>query len=69
MVQDYQEQEVLFQKLGNTWYAFTEISGEIIFSALPPGVNPYETEMELFEVVEDHLKKVAKHLKDDSMAA
>jgi hypothetical protein len=63
------EQDVLFQKLGETWYAFTEVKGEIIFSQLPPGIDPYKTKIELFEVVENHLKRVAEHLKDDSMAA
>jgi len=63
------EKDVLFQKLGDTWYAFSEANGEVIFSQLPPGIDPYNTKIELFEVVEDHLKRVAEHLKDDSMAA
>lgn len=52
--------DVLFQKLGETWYVFTELEGEMIFSALPKGIDPHSTRFELFEVIEDHLKKVAK---------
>ncbi len=52
--------EVLFQKLGNTWYAFSEVQGEIIFSALPNGIDPTSQTMEFFEVIEDHMQKVAE---------
>lgn len=57
----FREQEVLFQKLGNTWYIFTEINGEAVYSALPSGMDPRKTNLELYHVIEDHLKKVAKH--------
>ena len=53
--------EVLFQKLGSTWYIFTEIKGEMVYSALPNGMDPYTTKLELYEVIEDHLSKVSKH--------
>ncbi len=53
--------EVLFQKLGNTWYVFTEVSGDMVYSALPYGMDPHTTNMELFEVIENHLQKVSKH--------
>ncbi len=53
------ESEVLFQKLGNTWYAFSEVKDEVIFSALPEGVDPRSSKVELFEVLEDHMQKVA----------
>lgn len=56
-----QTNEVLFQKLGNTWYVFTEISGDMIYSALPEGMNPHTTKLELFHVIEDHMEKVSKH--------
>ena len=55
-----QTNEVLFQKLGATWYAFTEIKGDIIYSALPSGMDPYTTKTEFFEVIENHLEKVSK---------
>ncbi len=60
------ENEVLFQKLGNTWYIFTEVNSEVIYSALPEGVDPYNTKLELYEVIEDHMSKVANHY--DSVA-
>lgn len=54
------EQEVLFQKLGNTWYVFTEVDGELVYSSLPPGIDPKTTKLELFHILEDHMKKVSK---------
>lgn len=53
--------EVLFQKMGNTWYVFTEVKGEIIYSALPNGMDPRATKLELYEVIEEHMEKVARH--------
>jgi len=53
--------EVLFQKLGNTWYVFSEIKGELVYSALPYGMDPHTTSLELFEVIETHLEKVSNH--------
>ena len=55
--------EVLFQKLGNRWYVFTEIENDFIYSPLPEGVNPKTTKLELFEVIENHIIRVSKHLK------
>ena len=56
----HHNQEVLFQKLGPNWYAFTQIRGEIIYSPLPKGINPHSTNIELFEIIEEHIKKIAK---------
>jgi hypothetical protein len=53
--------EVLFQKMGNNWYVFTELDGEMVYSALPTGMDPMTTKLELFEVIEDHMEKVSKH--------
>jgi len=53
------QNEILFQKLGNTWYAFTEINNDVVYSALPDGVNPKTTKMELYHVIEKHMRKVA----------
>jgi len=52
--------EVLFQKLGLTWYAFSEINGEIIYSALPQGIDPKSTKLELYQIIEDHMGKMAE---------
>lgn len=57
-----QSNEVLFQKLGNTWYVFTEINDELVYSALPTGMDPHTTKMELFEVIEEHLQKVSRQM-------
>jgi hypothetical protein len=51
--------EVLFQKLGQTWYIFTEINHEVVYSAMPEGMDPKSTKLELFDVIEEHMKKVA----------
>ncbi len=55
------DREVLFQKLGNTWYVFTETQNDVVYSALPQGMTPHTTKLELFEVIEDHLERVADH--------
>lgn len=51
--------EVLFQKLGNTWYIFTEVEGEFVYSAMPDGMDPKETKLELYNVIEDHMQKIS----------
>lgn len=51
--------EVLFQKLGHTWYIFTEVNNQFVYSAMPEGMDPRETKLELYNVIEEHLKKVA----------
>lgn len=56
-----QNTEVLFQKLGNTWFVFSEIKGDMVYSALPQGMDPHSTNLELFEVIESHMQKVSKH--------
>lgn len=60
---DSKTAEVLFQKLGNTWYVFTEIGSEMVYSALPTGMDPRTTKLELYDVIEEHMKKVAKQTK------
>jgi len=64
-----QTNEVLFQKLGTTWYVFTEIKGDMIYSALPNGMDPHSTKLELFEVIEEHMEKVSKHYDRSSEVA
>ena len=53
------QNDVLFQKLGNTWFIFSEINEELIYSRLPEGMDPYSTKLELYEVIEEHLHQVA----------
>lgn len=61
--------EVLFQKLGHTWYIFTEINNEIVYSAMPDGMDPKSTKLELFDVIENHMRKVATHPRYQSEVA
>jgi hypothetical protein len=63
------QNEVLFQKLGNTWYVFSEINEELVYSALPEGMDPKTTKMELFEVIEDHMAKVSRQLRKPDLVA
>ena len=58
------QSEVLFQKLGQTWYVFSEINNELVYSALPDGMDPRETKLELFHVIEEHMQKVSKQFKN-----
>ncbi|WP_412471311.1 hypothetical protein [Halobacteriovorax sp. RT-2-4] len=51
--------EVLFQKLGNNWFIFAEINNEVIYSTMPDGMDPYTTKLELYEVIEEHMKRVS----------
>lgn len=53
------ENEVLFQKLGSTWYIFTEIDDQIVYSSMPEGMDPRSTKLELYDIIENHMKKVA----------
>ena len=55
------ENEVLFQKLGTTWFVITEINGDVVYSQLPEGMDPYNTKLELYEVIEEHMLKVSEH--------
>ncbi|OIQ16759.1 MAG: hypothetical protein BM556_13940 [Bacteriovorax sp. MedPE-SWde] len=52
--------DVLFQKLGNTWYIFAEVNEEVVYSTMPEGMDPYTTDLELYEVIEDHMERVSK---------
>jgi hypothetical protein len=51
--------DVLFQKIGNTWFIFSEVNNEIVYSVMPAGMDPKTTNLELFEIIEDHMTKVA----------
>lgn len=50
--------KVSFQKLGNKWYVFSEMENNVIYSELPRGIDPRETKLELYHVIEDHLKNM-----------
>ena len=52
--------DVLFQKIGNMWYIFTQIKDDIFYSALPEGVGPRTTDLEIYEVIEKHKEDAVK---------
>ncbi len=56
-----QVKDVLFQKIGNTWFIFSEVNNEVVYSVMPKGMDPKETKLELFEIIEEHMTKVAGH--------
>jgi hypothetical protein len=53
--------DVLFQKIGNKWFIFSEVNNEVVYSVMPEGMDPKETKLELYEIIEEHLTKVASH--------
>lgn len=53
--------DVLFQKVGNTWFIFSEVNGEVVYSVMPQGMDPKTTKLELYQIIEDHMSKVASH--------
>ena len=53
--------DVLFQKVGNTWFIFSEVNGEVVYSVMPEGMDPKTTKLELYQIIEDHMCKVASH--------
>ena len=55
--------DVLFQKIGNTWFIFSEVNNEVVYSVMPQGMDPKETKLELYEIIEEHMAKVASHKK------
>jgi hypothetical protein len=51
--------DVLFQKIGNTWFLFSEIDHEMYYTSLPGDVDPRKADLKLYAVIEDHLKRMA----------
>lgn len=56
-----QVKDVLFQKIGQTWFIFSEVNNEVVYSVMPQGMDPKSTKLELYQIIEDHLTKVASH--------
>jgi hypothetical protein len=54
-----QVKDVLFQKIGNTWFIFSEVNSEIVYSVMPQGMDPKSTKLELYNIIEEHMAKVA----------
>ncbi len=55
--------DVLFQKIGNTWFIFSEVNNEVVYSVMPAGMDPKTTNLELYEIIEEHMTKVAGNKK------
>jgi hypothetical protein len=55
------QKDVLFQRIGQTWFVFTETNGEMIYSVMPEGMDPRTTKLELFQIIEEHMDRVANH--------
>jgi hypothetical protein len=53
--------DVLFQKIGNTWFIFSEVNNEVVYSVMPHGMDPKSTKLELYAIIEEHMTKVASH--------
>ncbi len=64
-----QVKDVLFQKIGNTWFIFSEVNNEVVYSVMPQGMDPHTTKLELYNVIEDHMTRVASHKKRSPEAA
>ncbi len=64
-----QVKDVLFQKIGNTWFIFSEVNNEVVYSVMPQGMDPKETKLELYEIIEEHLSKVASNKRRTSEAS
>ena len=56
-----QVKDVLFKKIGNTWFIFSEVNNEIVYSVMPKGMDPKSTKLELFNIIEEHMSKVASN--------
>ncbi|MBF0298805.1 MAG: hypothetical protein HQK51_08800 [Oligoflexia bacterium] len=51
---DQKECEVLYQKLGERWYVFSEDEdGEVIFSAIPTEIDPRKNKFKLYNIIEE----------------
>jgi hypothetical protein len=61
--------DVLFQKIGNTWFIFSEVNNEVVYSVMPNGMDPKSTKLELYEIIEEHMTKVASHKRRNPEAA
>ena len=49
--------EVLFQRMGGTWFAFSMVGGEAVYSMVPNRVDPRFDSVEIFQIIEGHKMK------------
>jgi hypothetical protein len=62
------ENDVLFQKIANRWFAFTEINNELVYAALPENMDPKTDSVEFYSVVEEQLNAVASTIPAESFS-
>jgi hypothetical protein len=60
--------DVLFQRIGNTWFIFTEANGEMVYSVMPEGMDPKTTKLELYQIIEEHMERVVNNKQRRSQA-
>ena len=49
-----EQKNILFQRLGTTWYAFLEEEGETVFyTPLPEHLDPRYDKFEIYKIVEE----------------
>ena len=46
-----------------------EVNSEVVYSVMPHGMDPKSTKLELFEIIEDHMTKVASHKRRSTEAS
>ncbi|MCY4523912.1 MAG: hypothetical protein OXB84_04155 [Halobacteriovoraceae bacterium] len=56
--------KVLYQKLANKWYVFTEVDGKILYSKLDDNIDPAITPIELIHITEESPKPTARMVKE-----
>ncbi len=61
--------DVLFQRIGNKWFIFSEVNNEIVYSVMPEGMDPKSTKLELYSIIEEHMTKIASHKRRSPDAA
>lgn len=64
-----QVKDVLFQKIGQTWFIFSEVNNEVVYSVMPQGMDPKTTKLELYEIIEEHMTKVASNKRRSNEAS
>jgi len=52
-----QKADVLFQKMGNTWFLFSMLNDEGFYSQLPYGLDPKVDSVEIYQIIEAHKQK------------
>ena len=60
---EFNKRKILFQRLGKIWYAFSESGGNVVYSALPENIDPRDSSIDIYEVVNEHITQHCDHNK------